>query len=534
MKKILFVILGLVLLTGCQKGEKIEKPVPDDPSESEITDIPVPELKYRTGGKTHIVSIDSEYEAYDPELKLRSIKLIYSLAQIIQEYTNKDSESSNSYKLSESGDDVAEQIVSLDAQSVVSYLLQLLTTSTLSTAGIHTYTYTYKTVNGKGEPTTAVAALFVPKKGIKIKETPVLVLPGFGIARAMATSISVSAGIDYGMSDLTNLQSLGGIISIMYELLARTGYIVLCPDGLGMGDNYDNHMICTKTSAYPVIDALLACRDIDFGNTDVQWDGKTVTVLGLSESAYTAMEVCKVLQEEYADAFNVVAGACVDGPYDVSESMRNALFNNNDKGNSIMSYAIPVVYSLSDTYGATQPFFSYKNAFRNDIEGIENFPEYINDFYTDPTKNTDLSSTTSFLKKAMPGIYKSAISALSEEYLQTILDPNSFAYKFLQDCNSFDNWMPRMPFMIFQHPADNMIPPSNGERAIEAFRAAGSVTADITYFYETLDLNLGGSSSAGSFLHVGASYVGMFKAFKWIDKQVYGNRLMNLNIKFVD
>ena len=534
MKKILFVILGLALLTGCQKGGKIEKPVPEDPSESEMSNIPVPELKYRTGGKTHLVSIDSEYEACDPQLKLRTLKLIYSISQIIKEYSDKFSESGNKYKLSELDTDAAGQVVPIDVQSVMSFLLKFSATSTLSTAGIHTYTYTYKTVNGKGEPTTAVAALFVPKKGIKIKETPVLVLPGFGIARAMATSISVSAGIDYGMSDLTNLQSLGGIMSIMYEMMARTGYIVLCADGLGMGDNYDNHMICTKTSSYPVIDALLACRDIEFGKTDVQWDKKTVTVLGMSESAYTAMEVCKVLQEEYSDVFSVAAGACVDGPYDVSESMRTALFDNNGNNSSILNYAIPVVYSLSDTYGATQPFFSYKNAFRNDIEGIDNFPEYVNDYYTDPTQNTYLGSTSKFLKNTISDKYESELSALSEQYAKTILDPNSFANKFLKDCNSFDNWMPKMQFMIFQHPVDDMIPPSNGERAIEAFRAAGSLTADITYFYETLDFGMGGDDYYEGMMHVGASYVGMFKAFKWIDKQVYGNRLMNLNIKFVD
>ncbi len=527
MKKILFVILGLVLLIGCQKGEKIEKPVPEDPGESEMSSIPVPELKYRTGGKTHIVSIDSEYEACDPQLKLRTLKLIYSIAQIMKEYADEFSKYGDKYKLSE----LDTEVTPIDVQSVMSFLLKFSATSTLSTAGIHTYTYTYKTVNGKGEPTTASAALFVPKKGLKIKETPVLVMPGFGIARAMATSISVQAGIDYGMSDLTDLESLGGIMSIFYEMLARTGYIVLCPDGLGMGDNYDNHMICTKTSAYPVIDALLACRDIDFGKTDVQWDKKTVTVLGMSESAYTAMEVCKVLQEEYSDVFSVAAGACVDGPYDVSESMRAALFDDNGNNSSILSYMLPVVYSLSDTYGAAQPFFSYKNAIRNDIEGIDNFPEYINDYYTDPTRNVMMGGTSSFLRKAMEDKYESELSALSEQYLQTVLDPNSFANKFLKDCNSFDNWMPKMKFMIFQHPADDMIPPSNGERAIEAFRAAGSLTADITYFNETLDFGMGGDDYYEGMMHVGVSYVGMFKAFKWIDKIVYGDRLMNIDCK---
>ena len=290
--------------------------------------------------------------------------------------------------------------------------------------------------------------------------------------------------------------------------------------------NVDNHIMCTKIAAYPIIDAMLACRDIKFDKTDVHWDKTTVDILGMSEGGYTAMETCKVLQEEYSDIFNVSAAACVDGPYDVSESMINAIFDENapvweiegfEMG--IDSYAIPVVFAMSDTYSAEQPFFSYRNAIRNDVKGI-NFPEYFNDYYTDPSRNLGLDYTKPFLQDALGDMYKSNLSALSRQYVNILTDPNSFANNYLVDCNAFNNWTPEMNLMIFQCTEDDLIPVSNGERAIEAFRAAGSTTADITYFNEILDIGIG-------MIHFGASYSGFFKAFKWLDKLVYGNRLLN-------
>ena len=407
MKKLILLILGIVVLAGCHKDEIIPtEPAPyADPKDPAIISIPVPELNYRTGGKSHLISIDSEHEASDPQLKMRTLKMIYSLYQILKEYSEDYSEyfqADNTPSLMKA--DITEQIVPISVETAATTLLGLLTTATLTSAGIHNYTFTYKTVNGKGEQTSATAALFVPKKGMKLEEVPVLVFPMFGVInRLMSPSFCVRLGLDYGVTDWTSDNVFGAAMSMIYELIARTGYAVLCPDGLGMGENYDNHMICTKTGSYAIADALLACRDIVFDDEDAQWDKQSVCILGTSEGGYTAMETCKVLQEEYSDIFNVLAGACVDGPYDVSGSMLKALFGTTSQSHSayeesLLNYVVPMIYSLSDTYGAVQPFFSYKNAFRNDVKGIDNFPEYLNKYYTDPSKYLDFSYTNSFIQ----------------------------------------------------------------------------------------------------------------------------------------
>lgn len=531
MKRLLLICGLSLILAGCQKGEeeKNVEPTPYvDPTDPAIINAPVPDLNYRTGGTTHLVSIDAEWEACDAQLKARDVKLIYSLIGSLKEMGE------NGNSMFSFADEQNSEVVAMDITKVLSFMLKLSQSATFSTSGIHNYAFTYKTVNGKGEPTTATAALFVPKTGINIKEAPMLVVPLFGaLERSMSPSFSVKGGINYGVDGL-DIDKLGNIFSLFYEMMARCGYVVLCADGLGLGENYDNHIMCTKVAAYTVIDALLACRDIQFDKTDVQWDKKTVDILGMSEGGYTTMETCKVLQEEYSDVFNVFAAGCVDGPYDVSGSMINAIFADDLPSWDIEGfamdlnvYSVPVIFALSDTYGKAQPFFSYKNAFRNDIKGIKNFPEYFNDFYTDPSRNVEMDNPTLFLKETLGDMYKSNISALSEQYVDILTNPNSFAHKFLVDCNAFNNWMPEMNLMIFQCIEDDLIPVSNGERAIEAFRAAGSTTADITYFNEIIDMGFG-------MIHFGASFVGFFKAFKWLDKLTYGDRFLNSEIELPD
>ena len=85
--------------------------------------------------------------------------------------------------------------------------------------------------------------------------------------------------------------------------------------------------------------------------------------------------------------------------------------------------------------------------------------------------------------------------------------------------------------MLFQYPADGLIPLDNSKRALEAFRKAGSTTVDITYFNEVMDahalcdaLSITGDDIA---IHINACFAGLFKAFKWLDKQVYGERIVN-------
>ncbi len=525
MKRIIPILALIVLLASCQK-EDVGKNRQDVPTQTIDTD--VPELMYRTGGAKHLVSIDSEFEAYDLQLKARSIRMFYSLIASLQDMIENGD---GSFSFADSPDN---DLVPMEITKVLSFLLQLSSSATFTTPGIHNYTFTYRTVNGKGEPTTATAALFVPKKGFNIQDVPVLVVPLYGaIGRYMSPSIGVKAGIGYGLGELS-IEKVSNIFDLLYEMMARCGYAILCPDGLGMGDNYDNHIMCTKVSAYAITDALLACRDIEFDITDAQWDGKTVDIIGMSEGGYTTMEACKVLQEEYSDIFNVFAAACVDGPYDVAGSMIQAMFNKDEhapvSGDGSMSidwYTIPVLYSLSDTYGEAQPFFSYKNALRNDIEGIDNFPEYVNDYYSNPTRYIDVHSTADFLKNTLGDRYTSNRSALSEQYVETILDQESFVHKYLIQCNAFYNWTPRMNLMLFHHPADDLIPADNAKKAIEAFRAAGSITTDITYFNEYLDVGDGT-------IHAGASFTGFFKAFKWLDKQQYGDRFINSEIELPD
>ncbi len=511
------ILLFAVILVGCQKengGHASEK-------ETSITDVPVPELMYRTGGR-HLISIDYEREAYDPELKIRSLKTIVS---IVEGLKNTDDINFNPYAKTDmkaitgSADDTC--VTAIPVGTILTEFLKLSTTQTFSSTGIHHYTFTYKTVNGKGEPAIASAVLMLPKKSVSLDgNIPIIVFPYYArINRPYSPSLCVQQGLDYGVKGIAEILNTTTLIN---EFMARCGYAVLLPDGLAMGANYDLHNMCTKTGAYCIADALLAAKEIEPGCTDAAWDENSVYMIGLSEGAYLAMESSKIIQEEYSDVFTIKGTACIDGPYDIAETMANTIFNEPKQyaDNDITVYIPTLMFSLSDTYSAAQPFFHYTNAFRNDIEGVENLPQKIFEFMTDPANENAFSDVEPYISSLIGEDYTNILCALNQEYVDTLLDPESFAHKFLVNCNSFDGWMPRMPLMMFQCPADDLIPSVCAAKALDAFNNAGSITADITYFNDILDI---GDT------HVGACVSGLYKAFKWVDKLEYGDRLLNSN-----
>ena len=353
-----------------------------------------------------------------------------------------------------------------------------------------------------------------------------IVFPYYALLyRSLSPSYSIQKGFSYGIQQFADLQNSAVLLA---ELMARSGYSVLLPDGLGMGNNYDMHNMCTKVGAYSVIDAIMAARDITPNRTDAVWDKKNVYMLGISEGAYLALEASKVIQQEYDDVFNIKATACIDGPYDVSGTMMDAVMSDDAPSNPFieMSTFIPsIVFSLSETYGQAEPFFLYTNAFRNDIKGID-FPNKVYDYYTDPKNDSVFINVGGYMKNIIGSdTYRNERSALSETYVNAMTDPTSSVRPYLEACNAFYNWMPKMPLNLLHNPADDLISVDNTINAYNAFIKAGSVTTEYTIFNEHMEVG---------FFHGGACIVGMLKGFKWFDKFQYGDRLINMTINLPD
>lgn len=534
MKKTAFAIIlsALAVVIGCSPGtQSIDKPGPtgadtipqqdDDP------------IKYRTGGK-HLVKVEYEQTATELELKKRSANLIYNMISGMEDdgslsfsdlknaVGDYDPENSNVqtaqkmlFKLAEAvpmaeTDNEQENIepYTLDVASMLNELLKF-ATSTPITNGIHEIVYTYKTVNGKGEPTTASATLFLPRKSLFINSVPTLVMPHYGdFQRNLAPSYSVLKGFDYGIQKIEDLQY---VATFLIELMARNGYAFIYPDGLGIGANHEAVPMATKISAYNVIDAILAAQEIVIDNDDTVWDKQNINLFSLSLGAYSALETAKVIQQEYSDLLKVKTTACVDGPYDISGIMMDAMLHNDN----IQFYVPSLVFSFDNVFSAYEPDFSYTNTLRNDIPG---FQEGYSGVYLNPDENDPVHATNRYLKTALGYDCKDETKALSQSFIDSIQCPTSNLQKYIRTCNAFYNWVPEMPVMFFHNPGDPTVIVDNVYKAMEEFNKAGCVTVDYTLFPEYLEQ---------IYFHGGACVIGMFKAFKWIDKQVYGDRIVN-------
>ena len=105
-------------------------------------------------------------------------------------------------------------------------------------------------------------------------------------------------------------------------IFATDGYVVACPDYLGMGDGTNLHPYLHATSeATAVIDMLRATRLFceDKGNVL----NEQLFLAGYSQGGHVTMATLKMMEEQYSDEFTVTACSPMAGPYDLSETQLN-------------------------------------------------------------------------------------------------------------------------------------------------------------------------------------------------------------------
>lgn len=208
-----------------------------------------------------------------------------------------------------------------------------------TTFDVQVYKVVYNTIDGRGEPTIASGALYIPKANPN--DAP--------FAAYLHGTIIDEASVP------SNLTGVEGAIG---WAMATDGYVVALPDYIGLGESPGAHpYVHAKSEATASIDMMRASRQL-CGMIDIGLNGQ-VFIAGYSQGGHSTLATQREIERYHTSEFDlefVVAGA---GPYDLSGTQKNFAFNNPYYPNpSFLPYVLQgyqevygnIYSSLSDVY----------------------------------------------------------------------------------------------------------------------------------------------------------------------------------------
>ncbi|MEJ8827181.1 lipase family protein [Variovorax humicola] len=307
----------------------------------------------------------------------------------------------------------------------------------------------YTTLGAKNEPTNA---------------SGVLLLPAGSCADAAAPLVAYAKG-----TDLEKPRTLANPADTETQLLtamyAAQGYAVVATDYLGYAKSkYPFHpYLHADSEARSVLDAIRAAR-VAITSLQGNLSGK-VMFTGYSQGGHSSMAAHRAAERDFPLEFNVVAGAHLAGPYNLSGAVKLGIAPLG------YQYFVPFqVTSYQKVYGDV--YAKVGDAFKAPYDG------YIENLLPSPT----LNSTTLVTSGALPGANGESPSQVRDLLFQPAFvsdTQTNSANPFYLDAKKNDllGWSPRAATLLCGGAGDPTVPPAVHQAAMKAdFDARGVKT----------------------------------------------------------
>ena len=199
----------------------------------------------------------------------------------------------------------------------------------------------YRTVGTKGEDTNASGVLLVPQGDCAGRSFPL-------VSYAKGTDVEKRRTL----ASPTQSETL-----LIAASLAAKGYVVVASDYLGYAKSgYSFHpYLHADSEANTMIDALRAARNAA-ARRGIALSGK-VMLTGYSQGGHVSMAAQRAIERDHAAEFDVVAGAHLAGPYNMSGAVRYS-----DAVNDYQYFAPFFVTAWQKVYGTI--YGSVRQAFK--------------------------------------------------------------------------------------------------------------------------------------------------------------------------
>lgn len=305
----------------------------------------------------------------------------------------------------------------------------------------------YHTIGPKSEETNASGAMFVPG----------------GACTGAAPLLAYAKGTDM-QKPRTLANPADAEAFLLIAMYAAQGYTVVASDYLGYAKStFDYHpYLHADSEASTVIDAIRAARNAakDVGAT---LSGK-VMLSGYSQGGHASMAAQRNGERDHAAELNIVAGAHLSGPYNLSGSVKLPVVI------AGYQYFVPfLITSWQKVYGDV-----YRNV--GDVFKAP-YASYIETLLPSPTLNFTTLATSGRLPGAAGETPTQARDAMFQPAFVTDLANNPNNGVFLAGKkNDLLGWTPKAPVLLCGGAGDPTVPPAVHRDVLRADFAARSVT----------------------------------------------------------
>lgn len=311
----------------------------------------------------------------------------------------------------------------------------------------------YITVGTAGEYTTSAGT---------VNASGVLMVPG-GTCTQAAALVAYAKGTDV-QKPRTLANPTDGETFLLAAMYAAQGYAVVATDYLGFAKStYSYHpYLHADSEASSVIDSVRAARNAA-PMVGGSLSGK-VMFTGYSQGGHASMAAHRAAERDNAGEINVVAGAHLAGPYNLSGSLKVT--------NAIAGYQFFVPYLVTawqKVYGNV--YSSVTSAFKAP------YASYIETLLPSPT----LTYTTLVTTGALPGINGETPAQARDLLFQSAfladIQTNENSGAFLDaKKNDLLGWSPKSKLMLCGGAGDPVVPPAVHQNVMKADFDSRSLT----------------------------------------------------------
>jgi pimeloyl-ACP methyl ester carboxylesterase len=240
---------------------------------------------------------------------------------------------------------------------------------------------------------------------------------------------------------------------LLAAMFAAQGYAVVATDYLGYAkSSYGFHpYLHADSAATTVIDSVRAARNAA-GAVSANLSGK-VMFTGYSQGGHASMAAQRAAERDYGNEFNVVAGAHLAGPYNLSGSLRSP-----QPAAASQLFAPFMLTSFQKVYGNV--YSDVKAVFKAPYSG------YIETLMPNATMGNSALLSSGLLPG---GTTSAALDALFQPgYLESVRTSDSQPFYVAAKKNDLLGWTPKAKVLLCGGSGDPTVPPAIHQNVMKA------------------------------------------------------------------
>ncbi len=298
------------------------------------------------------------------------------------------------------------------------------------------------------------------RSGERTNASGVMLVPAGSCSAASAPLVAYAKGTDVQKPrTLANPQdSETFLLAAMY---AAQGYAVVATDYLGFAkSNYSFHpYLHADSEATSVIDSVRAARNAA-GSVGASLSGK-VMFTGYSQGGHSSMAAHRAAERDYGSEFNVVGGAHLAGPYNLSGSLRVP-----DAIAGVQFFVPYLVTAWQKVYGDV--YTDVRTVFKTPYSG------YIENLLPSPTLNYTTLVTTGTLPGGTPNQARDAV--FQPDFITGSQTSTTHPLYLAAKKNDLLGWTPKARVLLCGGAGDPTVPPAIHQAVMKADFDARGVT----------------------------------------------------------